>query len=70
MSKLPFKNIVEGQDAVDGGMVESSARFETLVMIETRQEQLIHEPTMEHSERNALQPLGGQAQPSLQQSKY
>ena len=51
-------------DAVDGGMVGSSARFETLVMIETWQEQLIHESTMEHSERNTLQPLRGQAQPS------
>ena len=49
-------------------MVRSSARVETLVMIEIRQEQLIHESTMEHSERNTLQPLGGQAQPSLQQS--
>ena len=57
-----------GLDAVDGGMVGSSARFETLVMIEIRQEQLIHKSTMEHSERNTLQPLGGQAQHSLQQS--
>ena len=57
-----------GLDAVEGGMVRSSAPFETLVMIVTRQEQLIHKSTMEHSERNSLQPLGGQAQPSLQQS--
>ena len=58
-----------GLDAIDGGMVRSSARVETLVMIVTRQEQLIHKSTMEHSARNTLQPLGGQAQPSLQQSK-
>ena len=57
-----------GLDAVDGGMVGSSARFETLVMIGTPQEQLIHKSTMEHSERNTLQPLGGQAQHSFQQS--
>ena len=49
-------------------MVRSSARVETLVMIEIRQEQLIHESTMEHSERNTLQALGGQAEPLLQQS--
>ena len=48
--------------------MRSSARVETLVMIEIRQEQLIHESTMEHSERNTLQPLGGQAEPLIQQS--
>ena len=46
----------------------ASAQVETLVMIEIRQEQLIHESTMEHSGRNTLQPLGGQAEPLLQQS--